>query len=114
MLCATARNSPACGIANFHNASEDSAGLRTLTELPRSPDFLICKGFMDEMSKYPGIKVRSGRDCVLLTSQIGGFHLGVCQQVGAGIGQHDLAGLDHVTVTGDLQGLAHVLFHEQH
>jgi CheY-like chemotaxis protein len=39
----------AMGITDIHTASNGSVGLRTLSELPRPPDFVICDVFMPDM-----------------------------------------------------------------
>jgi CheY-like chemotaxis protein len=42
----------ALGISNVHSAHDGRMGLRTLTELPRTPDFLICDVFMPDMDGF--------------------------------------------------------------
>jgi CheY-like chemotaxis protein len=37
------------GVTDIHTASNGRVGLRTLAELPRAPDFLICDVFMPDM-----------------------------------------------------------------
>lgn len=40
------------GITQIHSAHDGRMGLRTLTELPRPPDFLICDVFMPDMDGF--------------------------------------------------------------
>jgi len=59
------------------------------------------------------IKIGWSAQAAQSAAQIGLDHRRVVQQVGAGIGQDDLAGFDDVAVLGNTQRLADVLFDQE-
>ncbi len=74
----------AMGITDIHSALNGRIGLRTLAELPRPPDFLICDVFMPDMDGIEFLTELAKKNYqggVILISGVDISMLGIAQQL---------------------------------